>query len=76
MVGVPIFGSQKFLVHCFKAISHIEAVTRIIRTTKTRIVTLKDVSTNRGLTGCRQGRGIKTAVGGFTNARDIHSLIG
>ena len=72
----PIFKSQKFLVHCFKDISHIEAVMRIIRIAKMRIVNLRGVSTNRGLTRRGRGRGTKMAVGGFINVGNIHSLMG
>ena len=72
----PIFGSQKFLVHSFKVINHIEAVTRIIRITRTRIVIPRGVGTNKSLTRRGRGHGMRTAVGGFINAGDIHSLMG
>ena len=72
----PIFGSQKLLVHHFKAISYIEAVTKIMKIAKTRIVNPRGVGTNKGLTRCGRGRGTRTMVGGFINAGDIHSLMG
>ena len=76
----PIFGSQKFLVHFFKAISYIEVVIRIIRITRTKIVTPRGVSINRGLTRRGQGQGhgtrIRTALGRFINTGNIHSLMG
>ena len=70
-----IFGSQKFFVHRFKPISHIEAVMRIIRIARMKIVTLRGIGTNRGLTRRGWARGTRTAVGGFINARDIYSLM-
>ena len=70
-----IFGSRKFLIYCFKTISNIEAVTRIIKIARIRIVNPKGIGTNKSLTRLGRGRGTKTAITGFINAGDNHSLM-
>lgn len=69
-----------FLINCFKAISHIEAIIKIINIAKTKFLTLKNVNTKGGLTRYKWGQRHKiktrTAVSRFINAKNIYSLMG
>ena len=47
-----------------------------MRIARTKIVNLRGVGTNKGLTGRGQRRGTRTTVGEFINAGDIHNLMG
>lgn len=45
-----IFGLQKFFIYCFKAISYIKTVIKIIKIMRTKTVNLKNINTHKSLT--------------------------
>ena len=80
----PIFGPGKFFIHSFDVVFYVDAMARVVRITRLRIVNPKRVGTDGGPTGQGQGRGRRcwrgtrtwawSAIESFASAGIVHSL--